>query len=44
MTDKKKDRLTEGFVPQMAPKKNERGYTPPSPPKKPITQPPKKKK
>lgn len=45
MSDKKKDGLKEGFVPQKLPKKPkeiEKGFVPPPPPKKPPPPPPKK--
>jgi hypothetical protein len=42
MSDKKKKKLDEGFVPQKSPKKPneiEKGYVPPKTPKKPPTKP-----
>lgn len=47
MSDKKKKRLDEGFVPQKPTKKPdeiERGYVPPPSPKKPPTKPLNRKK
>lgn len=47
MSDKKKGRLTEGFVPPKAPKKPEgieKGFVPPPPPKEPPPKPLNEKK
>jgi len=44
MSDNKKKRIDEGFVPQRPPIKIEKGFVPPRLPKKPPTKPANKKK